>query len=93
MRAAIATAVAATLSFLSCANAQTPRPEQHNPRTAQEVERVFDSIDRDSDDRISRAESRGAKRVQERFDGVDADEDGFLSRSEYRSRPRDEPFE
>lgn len=87
MRVAIAAVVAATLAFMSNVLAEQP------PRTAEEVERVFDSIDRNSDDRISRRESERARIVRERFDGVDADEDGYLSRAEYRARPRNEQFE
>lgn len=63
------------------------------PRTAEEVERVFEAIDRDGDDRISRSEGQRTNILRERFDGVDANEDGYVSRSEYRARPRNESFE
>lgn len=87
MRAPIAIAAAATVAFVSSVLAG------QNPRTAEEVERVFESIDRNNDDRISRREGQRAEAVRERFDGVDADQDGYLSRAEYRARPSDEQFE
>jgi Ca2+-binding EF-hand superfamily protein len=67
--------------------------EPESPRTAQEVEQVFESLDRNEDERISKAEAQRRAELQERFAGVDASGDGYLSRSEYRSRPSDERFE
>jgi Ca2+-binding EF-hand superfamily protein len=67
--------------------------EAESPRTTQEVEQVFESLDRNEDERISKAEARRRSELQERFAGVDASGDGYLSRSEYRSRPSDEQFE
>jgi Ca2+-binding EF-hand superfamily protein len=64
-----------------------------SPRTPQEVEQVFESLDRNEDERISKAEAQRRSELQERFAGVDASGDGYLSRSEYRSRPSDERFE
>ncbi|MFO7305555.1 MAG: hypothetical protein C0P74_008555 [Gammaproteobacteria bacterium] len=64
-----------------------------DPRTAEEVDRVFDAMDRDGDDRISRSEAQRSPLLRHRFDGVDANEDGYVSRAEYRARPRNEPFE
>jgi len=67
--------------------------EPESPRTTQEVEQVFESLDRNEDERISKAEARRRTELRERFAGVDASGDGYLSRSEYRSRPSDERFE
>ncbi|MFD6952813.1 MULTISPECIES: EF-hand domain-containing protein [unclassified Nocardiopsis] len=55
------------------------------------AEAVFDLLDTDGDDRISREEflryanALGAEAAdaEERFAGVDADEDGFISREEF----------
>jgi Ca2+-binding EF-hand superfamily protein len=57
------------------------------------VEQVFESLDRNEDDRISKAEAQRRSELRERFAGVDASGDGYLSRSEYLSRPSDERFE
>jgi|ADGO01.1.fsa_nt_gi hypothetical protein len=81
------------MAFAFIANAFADEKEPGEPRTKEDVDRVFDEIDRDSDDRISRSESQRATIVRDRFEGVDADQDGYLSRAEYRARPRDENFE
>ncbi len=55
------------------------------------AEAVFDLLDTDGDDRISREEflrytgalGAGAADAEERFAGVDTDEDGFISRQEF----------
>jgi Ca2+-binding EF-hand superfamily protein len=67
--------------------------EPESPRTTQEVEQVFESLDRNEDERISKSEAKRRSELRERFAGVDASGDGYLSRSEYRSRPSDERFE
>lgn len=92
MRLQITTTAVACLTLLSQLHANdVARTEE--PRTKEQVERVFDSIDRDRDDRISKQEGARAEVIRNRFDGVDADQDGYVSRSEYRARPTNEPFE
>jgi Ca2+-binding EF-hand superfamily protein len=77
-------------AFLSTTLASAAEPE---PQTQEEVDQVFESLDRDEDERISKSEAQRKAELRERFAGVDASGDGYLSRSEYRSRPTDEPFE
>lgn len=79
------------LTTVFAASATYAEPE--SPRTTQEVEQVFESLDRNEDERISKAEAQRRADLRQRFAGVDASGDGYLSRSEYRSRPRDERFE
>lgn len=87
MRIQITTIAIACLATISQLHAN------EEPRTRGQVERVFDSIDRDGDDRISKREGARAEVIRDRFDGVDANQDGYLSRAEYRARPRKEGFE
>jgi Ca2+-binding EF-hand superfamily protein len=81
--------IAAVASFAAMSGTQA----EQNPKTAQDVERVFESLDRNDDERISRRESARGEVLRDRFKGVDADQDGYVSRAEYRARPRNEQFE
>lgn len=82
-----------TATAIACIAIISQVHASEEPRTKEQVERVFDSIDRDGDDRISKREGTRAEVIRDRFDGVDADQDGYLSRAEYRARPRNERFE
>ncbi len=82
-----------TAVALACVIAICDVNAQQNPRTSEDVERVFDAIDRDNDGRISKREGEQAEVTRGRFEGIDANEDGYLSRAEYRARPRKEQFE
>lgn len=93
MRLAIATVAVACLIALQAQAQRDSHMSTTNPRTAEEVERVFEAIDRDGDDRISKREGERSELIGDRFDGVDADQDGYLSRAEFRARPRKERFE
>jgi Ca2+-binding EF-hand superfamily protein len=66
---------------------------EDKPKTREEVEQVFASLDRDGDEQISRSEARREASLRERFAAVDSSGDGYLSKSEFRARPSDEPFE
>ena len=81
--------IAAVASFAAIAGVHA----EPNPKTSQDVERVFESLDRNDDERISRREGARAEVLRDRFKGVDADQDGYVSRAEYRARPRNEQFE
>jgi hypothetical protein len=81
--------IAAVASFVAISGAHA----EQNPKTTQDVERVFESLDRNDDERISPRESARAEVLRDRFKGVDADQDGYVSRAEYRARPRNEQFE
>lgn len=82
-----------TAIAVACLIATSHADPQQNPRTSEDVERVFNAIDRDNDGRISKREGEQAEVVRDRFEGIDANEDGYLSRAEYRARPRKEQFE
>lgn len=62
-------------------------------RTAEDVQLVFESLDRDGDQRISRSEAAQEKSLRKRFAGVDADSDGYLSKREFEARPQPARFE
>jgi Ca2+-binding EF-hand superfamily protein len=66
---------------------------EDKPKTREEVEQVFASLDRDGDAQISRTEARREASLRARFAAVDSSGDGYLSKSEFRARPSDEPFE
>lgn len=96
----LACVAACTLLFVYGASAgerarEAPRDDsaERQVRSAQDVEIVFQALDRDGDQRISRREAQRRKGLGKRFDGVDASEDGYLSLAEFRARPSDEPFE
>lgn len=56
-------------------------------------QRVFDSLDRNRDQQISRTEATVKGSVRRRFDGIDADGDGYLSKAEFAARPTAQRFE
>lgn len=62
-------------------------------RTAQDVQVVFQSLDRNGDQRISRNEAGKQQSLRKRFAGVDANNDGYLSKQEFEARPRPARFE
>ena len=84
------TIILATATLFAATNAFSV---DDKPKTREEVEQVFASLDRDGDEQISRSEARREASLRERFAAVDASGDGYLSKSEFRARPSDEPFE
>jgi len=82
------TLIATSLLALTATFATEP-----TPRTSEDVERVFEALDRNHDERISREEAQQHASLRERFRGVDASGDGYLSKEEFRARPSDEQFE
>jgi Ca2+-binding EF-hand superfamily protein len=62
-------------------------------RSTRDVQVVFQSLDRNRDQQISRTEATMKGSVRKRFDGIDADGDGYLSKAEFSARPTDERFE
>lgn len=54
---------------------------------------MFDSLDRNRDQQISRTEATVKGSVRRRFDGIDADGDGYLSKAEFAARPTAQRFE
>ncbi|HEX7115586.1 MAG TPA: hypothetical protein VF193_10690 [Steroidobacter sp.] len=61
--------------------------------TPQDVALVFEALDRNDDQRISKAEAAQRKDLRRRFAAVDADQDGYLTKAEFAARPSEEPFE
>lgn len=83
--------LAATLSSTVClAESPAKLPDAKAIRLA---EAKFQSLDKNDDLRISKAEAAAEKALIDRFDAVDSDADGFISKSEYEARPSAEPFE
>jgi Ca2+-binding EF-hand superfamily protein len=89
----IAPAVALTFALVCGAPGADDKPDQSRPATTQEVKAVFEALDRNDDQRISRKEADRERSLSKRFAAVDSSGDGFLTRDEYEARPRDEPFE
>ena len=50
---------------------------------------TFKSLDRDVDQRLSKAEASGDKMLNEHFTVVDADSDGYLSKTEVTAHMKD----
>ena len=50
---------------------------------------TFTSLDRDTDQRLSKTEAAGDKMLSEHFAAVDADSDGYLSKREVSSHMKD----
>jgi hypothetical protein len=67
--------------------------DEQDVRTERDVEVVFDSLDRNDDQRISKQEATKERSLSRRFGGVDADRDGYLSKAEFEARPSAERFE
>lgn len=62
-------------------------------RSTADVTVVFQGLDRNKDQKISRAEASVKGSVSKRFDGIDSNGDGYLSRQEFAARPSAEKFE
>jgi Ca2+-binding EF-hand superfamily protein len=62
-------------------------------RSTADVTVVFQALDRNKDQKISRTEASVKGSVSKRFDGIDSNGDGYLSKREFEARPSDERFE
>ena len=86
----IVAGTAAALFPLAAAFAQTPTPEPNEPAPAQQPQEgqqegqgaTFESLDTDSDGRISKTEAQANTSVSEQFSRYDVNGDGFIERSE-----------
>jgi Ca2+-binding EF-hand superfamily protein len=50
---------------------------------------TFKSLDRDTDERLSKSEAAGDKMLSEHFTAVDADSDGYLTKREYTAHMKE----
>ena len=82
------------IGLLVAAAAPRAAPSDDLPvRSTKDVEVVFESLDRNRDEKISRSEASVKGSVSKRFDGIDSDGDGYLNKQEFAARPSDERFE
>jgi Ca2+-binding EF-hand superfamily protein len=87
-RLLIAGAVAALLP-LAGAVAQSPTPAQgeqpSQPSQGSQQGTTFESLDKDSDGRISKSEAAANKNVSEQFSSYDKNGNGFIEKNEVNS--------
>jgi Ca2+-binding EF-hand superfamily protein len=77
----IAGAAAALLPFAG-AIAQSPTPDKAEPAQGQQQGATFESLDADSDGRISKTEASANENVSAQFSRYDKDGNGFIERAE-----------
>jgi Ca2+-binding EF-hand superfamily protein len=83
----------ATWLFAAAPGLHAAATEDIPIRSTEDVEVVFDALDRNNDRKISRSEATVKGSVSKRFDGIDSDGDGSLSKQEFAARPSAEDFE
>ena len=69
------------LSTLSVVGAKAAEHDQ--PASASSAEEIFKSLDKDSDQRLSKSEAASDKSLARTFAYLDADGDGYLTMREY----------
>jgi Ca2+-binding EF-hand superfamily protein len=62
-------------------------------KTTGEVSLVFKSLDRNTDQLISKQEAAADRSLRDRFAAVDSDGNGYVDEAEFLARPNDEDFE
>lgn len=70
-----------------------PPPAPADAPQARDVEVMFEALDRNHDQQLSKTEAGRKHGLRQRFRGIDADSDGYLSRAEFEARPSAERFE
>lgn len=88
-----ATTIIIVACIVALSSTAAAAADEKQLRTTRDVEVVFESLDRNDDQRISKSEATREQTLRKRFDGMDASGDGYLSKAEFRARPRAEPFE
>ena len=83
-RLLIAGAVAALLP-LAGAVAQSPTPDQAQPPQDSQQGATFESLDKDSDGRISKSEAAANANVTAQFSSYDLNGNGFIEKDEVTS--------
>jgi hypothetical protein len=58
-------------------------------KTPASADATFKSLDRDSDQRLSKAEAASDKMLKEHWAAVDADSDGYLTKGEYTAHMKE----
>ena len=58
-------------------------------KSMKSTDATFKSLDRDTDQRLSKTEAAGDKMLNEHFAVVDADRDGYLSKTEITAHMKD----
>ena len=58
-------------------------------KSMKSTDATFKSLDRDTDQRLSKTEAAGDKMLTEHFAAVDADSDGYLSKVEVTAHMKD----
>jgi Ca2+-binding EF-hand superfamily protein len=76
---------AAALLPLAGAFAQSPTPDPAQPAQEQQQGATFESLDADSDGRISKTEAAVNASVTEQFSRYDKDGNGFIEKAEVTS--------
>lgn len=76
-----AAGVAALMLPFAAAIAQTPPPDQGTPQQGQGAA-SFESLDSNSDGRISKTEAEANANVKAQFSSYDLNGDGYIERSE-----------
>ena len=79
---------AAALLPLTAVLAQTPPAPAPAEQPAQQQGTTFESLDTNSDDRISKSEAEASPDVKAQFASYDVNGDGFIERAEVNSANR-----
>ena len=82
-----------TLTFLISATllstaALAGEGEKTTPAKTAAVTAAFDSLDKNTDQQISKTEAAGDQALADSFASADANGDGYLNKSEFAARPR-----
>jgi Ca2+-binding EF-hand superfamily protein len=81
----LVTGAAVTLLPLAAAFAQSPSQDQTTDPAPQQQGATFESLDTNSDGRISKAEAEANANVKAQFSSYDTNSDGYIERTEVSS--------
>ncbi|MGH8177200.1 MAG: EF-hand domain-containing protein [Steroidobacter sp.] len=85
MKTLIAFAVAA---FVSTAGFADDKPSRATEDRSRGTQASFESLDRNSDQQLSKAEVSADATLSTQFASLDADADGYVSKSEFKGRTK-----
>lgn len=86
MRTPISAFVASALVITSVVTAAMADDKE---KSMDREETTFKALDRDSDQRLSKAEATGDKMLTDHFAMIDADSDGYLTKREYAAHMKE----